>query len=120
MTRELELKDLLTAAIGPERRAAVEVAIAEIAELSAEVERLRGIEQFCAEASRQERDGLRGEIERLTTEKELLLVMVNGGIHSEREARTEIERLTADNAELQKQTDYWQKLAISRAPDPKP
>jgi hypothetical protein len=41
MTRELELKDLLTAAMLPERRAAVEVALAEIVELRAEVERLK-------------------------------------------------------------------------------
>ena len=29
------------------------------------------------------------------------------------------ERLRAENAELQKQKDYWQKLAISRALEPK-
>jgi hypothetical protein len=36
------------------------------------------------------------------------------------EAADEIMRLRADNAELQKQKDYWQKLAISRALEPKP
>jgi hypothetical protein len=39
---------------------------AEVKLLREEIERLRGIEQFAADASRHERDGLRAEVERLT------------------------------------------------------
>jgi len=45
--------------------AQLNAALAENAELRSEVARLRGIEQFAAEASRHERDGLRAEVARL-------------------------------------------------------
>jgi Skp family chaperone for outer membrane proteins len=40
---------------------------------------------------------------------------LNKAIQKIAKLRTEVEQLQADNAELQKQKDYWQKLAISRA-----
>jgi hypothetical protein len=99
MTRELELKDLLTAAMLPERRAAVERALAELESLRAEAERLK------AENARQP-DGMRY------------------GINALDELSAEIERQRRVNEELLTVLGSIERTANQAAsmysPEPKP
>jgi hypothetical protein len=87
--------------------------------LEAEIERLRGIEQFATEASRHERDGLRAEIERLNSILEDRMLLLRSAYAGNDKRDAEIARLRAALEDcIYGRRDWMEKAKAALEPKP--